>query len=81
MKLKKEDLILTGHTFFKTIDGCLSVITDRRSDSILLREVLKLIGPKYKIVYQDDFNWEKGSCDWEMKTNLPFEIFESFKLS
>lgn len=81
MKLKKEDLILTGNTFSKTIDGCLSVITDRRSDSILLREVLKLFGPEYKIVYQDDFKWENGSCDWEMKTNLPFEIFKSLKLS
>lgn len=81
MKLKKEDLILTGHTFSQMGNGCLNVITDRRSDSILLREVLKLFGPEYKIVYQDDFKWENGSCDWEMKTNLPFEIFKSFKLS
>jgi len=77
MKLKKEDLILIGHTFSQTMNGHLSVITDRRSDSILLREVLKLFGPEYIIAYQDDFQWRNGVCDWEMITNLPFEIFES----
>ena len=45
MKLKKEDLILIGHTFSQTMNGHLSVITDRRSYSILLRKVLKLFGP------------------------------------
>ena len=81
MKLKKEDLILTGHTFSKTMSGNLSVITDRRSDSILLREILKLFGSGYIITYQDDFQWGNGVCDWELRTNLPFEIFESLKLN
>lgn len=77
MNLQKQDLHKIGHTITPTKEGGTSFICSPdtcRIESILLREILLLFGD-YKIISEDDFIWDNGVCDWEIITNLPYEIY------
>lgn len=74
--LKKKDIHRIGHTVFNK-DGYASFICSAitfNTEAIILAEILDIFGG-YTITYEDDFINPDGSCDWEIETNLPFELF------
>lgn len=77
MNLQKQDLKRIGATVTPTESGGTSFICSTHTcciEAILLREILLLFGD-YKIISEDDFIWDCGECDWEIITDLPYEIY------
>ena len=76
--VEKKDITRIGHTHYNE-NGKLTVVCDGGTygvEGILLRSILSCINPKYKIVQEEDFCYDDGECDWELRTNMPFAVYE-----
>ena len=76
MNLYKKDIERIGGTIYEE-NGFTCFICNVQTasiESLLLREILLLFG-NYRITSEEDFMWDNGTIDIEMKTNLPYEIY------
>ena len=77
--LKKQDIRRIGGTVYGDTMGA-SFICDPKTSNIeylLLCELLPLFGD-YSIISEDDYMWGNGSMEWEIKTNLPWNLYMEF---
>jgi len=78
MNLYKTDLKKIGGTSLKNKQNNLVIISDitiSNIEEILLREILLLFGD-YKIIEENDYEWNNGDDCIEFVTNLPYELYD-----
>lgn len=79
----KQDLKNMGHTLWNE-DGYVSIIQSTGGcgvEYILVREILKCFGKKYKVKSIDDFKLDDEGymvTDENIQTNLPWEIYQEW---
>ena len=80
IEVEKKDIMCIGHTFYNE-NGNLAVICSTETSGIeyiLLRNILKCFGEKYKIVAEYDTDSEDIEySDIVYETNLPYSIYLS----
>lgn len=86
MKVYKSDLSAIGHTMYPE-NGILTIVMDYSNcliELILLREILKVYGKKYKITCEEDMYYTDDDGNHledalVVTTNLPWTLYEQIK--
>ena len=76
LTLTKDDIKKIGHTMFEE-DGNLSIICNAETaniEELMLRSILELWG--YSIREVTDFQWENGTTDIRISTNMPWNEYK-----
>ena len=75
--LEFTDIKRIGHTSFDIEEGTAFIcnLLTCNIESMLLREILH--STEYKIVEEEDFVWGKNICDWIIKTNIPYSVYQN----
>lgn len=81
LKLEKEDLRYIGDELYKNDDGnCVFSFYETNCAygiyRILLRNLLKMVGSRYRIVSEDEYIDDQNRVTIMITTNLPWEKFE-----
>lgn len=81
MQVNKSDILRIGHTAFKYEGNvsfyCYSITAD--IEEMLLRNILKCFGD-YRITGRIDYLRGKGCDEYQLETDLPWEVYSEVRL-
>jgi hypothetical protein len=73
---KVSDLAHLGNTISQSDAGTSFIVNGDSChiETIFIRSIVESLG--YKVVSTDDFFWNNDKCDWEVDTNLPWDVYQ-----
>lgn len=77
ISVEKNDILKIGNTIFEENGnvGILCSIQTANIEEILLRNILLTFNEKYKIISEEDFEWDNGDKEIKFITNMPWNEY------
>lgn len=77
ISVEKNDILKIGNTIFEE-NGNVNIlcsIQTAKIEEILLRNILLTFNEEYKIISEEDFEWDNGDKEIKFITNMPWNEY------